>query len=199
MNRFLAVTLLLLGGVALPARADVVDQSQLSDTIFMAGFGQTDLAQSFQQAAANISGASVKLRAGIGTGTGDITIALYDKLPNQAGVLLASGTAVGVSAGQFATVSWSPVVDIPNTTYYLVFTSTNSTLGLGGDINNPYPRGQVFANAGFGSFPNFDYTFQTFASTAAVPEPSVLTLMGLGLAGVGVVRLLRRRDRIATA
>jgi PEP-CTERM motif len=190
MNRLLAASLLLLGPMALTARSGIVDQSQLSDTVVMASFEQTDLAQSFQQTHDNIVGASIGLSADFGDGgTGDITISLYDQLPNQGGTLLASGTAYGVAAGEFATVSWNEVFITPDTTYYLVFTSTDNTLGVGGDVNNPYSRGQVYANSGFRSFPDYDYTFQTFAQ--AVPEPSGLMLMALGLTGIAACRIRR--------
>lgn len=175
----------------------VVDQSQLSDTVYMAEFAQTDLAQSFQQTHSNITGADVQLQAGVGDGnTGDITIALYNNLPSAGGTLLASGTDAGVSAGQFATVSFGQVSITPGSTYYLVFTSTNNSLGLGGDTSNPYPNGQVYANSGYGSFPTFDYTFQTFANATptSTPEPGTYALLASSvLAGAA---FLRRRPRI---
>ncbi|HEX2901408.1 MAG TPA: hypothetical protein VHS96_16960, partial [Bacteroidia bacterium] len=140
-----------------------VDQSSLSSNTYMAGFSQGDLAQSFIPSQNTMCGASVYLEPGIGSGTGDITISLYTNLPNLGGTLLRSGTATNVSAGGTATVNWASVAVNPGTTYYMVYTSTNSTLGLTGNTLNPYPNGQVYANSGYGSFPSFDYTFETFS------------------------------------
>ncbi len=140
-----------------------VDQSSLTTNTYMAGFSQGDLAQSFIPAQNTMCGASVYLQPGVGSGTGDITISLYTNLPNLGGTLLRSGTATGVAPGGTATVSWSSVSVSPGTTYYMVYTSTNGSLGLTGNTTNPYPSGQVYANPGYGSFPGFDYTFQTFS------------------------------------
>ena len=189
MLRLMTYSSLLLVAVSLHA-TPIVDQSSLVENATMAAFYQTDLAQSFQQANSNISGAEFKLTAGFGSGLGDITIQLYDLLPNAGGTLMAGGTALGVAGGDFATVFWSPVTVIPDTTYYLVVTSTNSSLALAGDVFNGYPRGLVFANPGFQSFPGFDYTFQTYFDY--VPEPSSTILLATGLVAIGL--LLRRRS-----
>ena len=178
----LAAVALIGAGVA-QAQPWIVDQEQTSDTAFMARFSQTDLAQSFMQAADNINGADVKLQPGQG-GQGDITIDLYDALPNQGGNLMATGTDFGVNPGEWAEVRWAVEPITPETTYYLVFTSTDGAMGLTGDTNNPYPRGNVFANPGYTPFPNFDYTFRTYT----IPEPATLSLLALG-----GLALLRRR------
>ncbi|MDA1259652.1 MAG: hypothetical protein O3A20_03430 [Planctomycetota bacterium] len=139
-----------------------VDQNAPTNNACMAGFGQTDLAQSFQtQGAANISGAGIY--CGNYGSTETLSIELWSDLPNAPGaVLLASGTGQA-SPNSYFDVSWPPVNITANTTYYLVFGNT-ATLCYDGDISNQYPYGQVYANPGFGGFPNYDYTFHTFTS-----------------------------------
>jgi hypothetical protein len=166
----------------------IVDQQQLSWPVYMARFNQTDLAQSFQQTSSNIAGAAIQLWVNGETNPGDITIALWDNLPNASGTMLASGTALSVLQGQWAEVSWAPLAIVPDTTYYLVFTSTDGLLGIAGNEANPYPRGQVYANAGYSPFPNFDYTFRTYAESGAVPEPASLWLVAGALAAVFALR-----------
>lgn len=141
-----------------------IDQNQPNAFVYMAAFSQTDLAQSFQHQVSNsICGAGIFLQPGIG-GTDNVTIDLWTTLPNGGGQMLASGSAQGTQ-GQWVDVTWTPVAIQANTTYYLHFHG-NSTLGISGDVNNPYPFGQVYANPGFGSFPSFDYTFRTTSGAA---------------------------------
>lgn len=189
---FLA-TVVLLWAAGLTTAALVIDQSQPNNPHYMAGFSQPDLAQSFQQAHNNVAGAGIFLRQGIGT-SDTVTIALWDNLPNQGGTLLASGSSLG-TAGSWVDVFWAPVVVIPDTTQYLVFTSANDTLGISGSTSNPYPRGQVYANSGYQSFPEFDYTFRTYYddtySVIPVPGAMLLTTLGMGLVGY-----LRRRKAL---
>jgi len=173
--------------VAGPAGAALtIDQVQPNNVVAMAAFSQGDLAQSFQQANGNVAGAGIFLSPGWGS-TGDVTIALWDDLPNQSGNLLASGTATG-TAGSWVDVFWAPVAVVPDTTLFLVFTSTDINQAIAGDIADPYGRGQVYANTGFVSFPWFDYTFRTYY--APIPAPGALLLGGIG---VGIVNYLRRR------
>ena len=177
-------------GLAAPALAvTVVDQNQPNvGAIPMAIFNQTDLAQSFQQSANNIAGAGIYLQNGVGSGSADITIALWSNLPTSGGVLITSGTANTATNNHWLDVFWTPVGVAPSTTQYLVFTSSNGSYGIAGDTGNPYPFGHVYANSGFGSFPTFDYTFRTYSESTfagAVPEPSTWAMMILGFAGLG--------------
>ncbi len=165
-----------------PARGAVIlDQQQNSNPQYMAGFHQPDLAQSFQPGFSNVAGAGIFTQPTVGTGE-NLTIGLYQTL---GGTLLASGTFNGATNGSWVDVFWSPVAVTPDTTYYLVFTSSGTSMGIAGDTNNPYSRGQTYANAGFQSFPAFDYTFRTYSDDAGagqVPEPgSLLLVAGAGL------------------
>lgn len=191
MTRFhqVALAALLVCATAASA-ADVVDQSATLNITHIAAFAQTDLAQSFQQSAANISGAGIFLQSDVGT-TDTVSISLWDKLPNEVGAMqLASASGPGTQ-GSWFDVFWSPVSVTPDTTYYLAF-SGNSTLGISGYAGNGYTRGNVFANPGFGSFPSYDYAFRTYASVSSVPEPESYAML---LAGLGVLGFVGKRRR----
>jgi len=139
-----------------------IDQNQPSGPAYMAHFDQGDLAQSFMQSYDNIAGAGILLQAGIGS-TDDVTIQLWDALPNAGGTMLTEATVTG-TAGSWVDVFWTAFPVTPMTTYYLVFVG-NTTLGIAGDLNNPYPYGNVFANPGFNPFAGFDYAFRTYYDT----------------------------------
>lgn len=153
--------------LSVPALADTIDQNQPSGPVYMAAFAQTDLAQSFQQTNGNCSGAGILLQAGVGT-TDNVEIQLWTNLPNAGGTMLATASAQGTQ-GQWVDVFWSPVTVTPGTTYFLVFTG-NTTLGIAGDTNNPYPNGCVYANPGYQIFPSFDYAFRTYFSGVVPTE-----------------------------
>ncbi len=165
----LSLALVMIGALcmALPAYAQIIDQDQPSGPVYMAGFSQGDLAQSFKQTNANIVGAGIMLQPGIGT-TDNVTISLWDALPNAGGTMLATASANGTE-GQWVDVFWGIVPIAPATTYYLVFDG-NTTLGIAGDTNNPYPDGNVFANSGYVPFPDFDYAFRTYYEDATATD-----------------------------
>lgn len=166
--------------------AIIFDQQQLDDGQLIANFASPpNLVQSFQQFNNNITGARVVLWDGVGSGsgTGDITINLYDNLPYMGGSVLATGIDLGVAPGESAIVDFAGAVSIiPDATYYLVVSSTNSSLGLAGASSNVYDRGQVFGFEPVTEVSASDFAFETFYDTtvAAVPEPSTFALLGLG-------------------
>lgn len=150
---FLAIAL------AAPLAAQTIDQDSPTNNTCMAGFGQVDLAQSFIPAASTCSGAGIFMSVGFGSPE-TLSISLWDNLPTAGGVQLATASGLA-SPGAYFDVFWPSVAVTPGNTYYLVF-STTVSMCYAGDTTNPYPFGQVYANAGFGSWPTFDYTFHTY-------------------------------------
>lgn len=183
------LSLLSLSAAALVA-SPIIDQNQIENNAYMAGFSQGDLAQSFKQTNGNISGAGIFLQTGIGS-TDTVTISLWDALPNNAGTMLATASIMG-TAGTWADVFWSSVSINAGSTYYLVF-SGNSSLGIAGSVSNPYADGMVFANPGYNAFGSYDYTFRTYSEdSASVPEATA-TLPVVMAAMLGLVAFSNRR------
>jgi PEP-CTERM motif len=190
---------LLLGAVlALPAApalaAVVIDQNQPNHNNPLV-FINDGTAQSFQQTANNIAGAGIYLAPGYGSGSVDVTIALWSNLPTSGGTLITSATATNTTNDHWLDVFWTPVSVVPNTTEYLVITATGSSYNyvLAGSGGNPYPNGILFA--GFGYAAQYDYAFRTYSDTTfsgAVPEPSTWAMMILGFAGVGFMAFRRK-------
>jgi hypothetical protein len=143
-----------------PVITDVSDQSQLTNTTCMATFSQPDLAQSFIPSASSICGAGIELS---NPGSGNLTIQIWDGLPNAGGAIVAQGTET-YSNSTWVDVNWASVAITAGNTYYLVPTATNTSACWRGNTSNPYPNGNTFANAGYSPFTNFDYTFDTYSS-----------------------------------
>jgi hypothetical protein len=186
--------------------ADVIDQNSDRNNTFFESFsgGSLVFAQSFQQAASNISGAGIFLDEYTGS-SGTVDISLWTDLPNvSAATQIAFGSASGI-AGNWVDVFWSSPVSIAaDTTYFLVF-SSNSDLGLAGDSYNDlasYQRGEMYFSDAllnpYSTAPNgsSDLMFRTYAyqNTAPIPEPETYAMM---LAGLGLLALARRRKQKA--
>jgi len=158
MKTFLAP--LVAAALAAPLSAQTIDVDQPSNTVCMAGFWQADLAQSFIPTASDCSGAGLFMRASTGFAE-NVTIELWDALPTAGGTQLATGTVFG-SPGTWVDVYWPSVSVTAGSTYYLLFSSDTASMCVAGDTGDPYSGGQVYANAGYGSFPSYDYTFRTW-------------------------------------
>jgi hypothetical protein len=183
----------------IPATASariVLDQIQNKHDLGFASFDQADLAQSFTTTANNVAGGGIFLLEPIsGSGAGTITFGLWTALPNVAGTVeLAHASVTIAGINKWTDAFWSPVTITPGATYYLTFDDGNSQGVLAGAGGDPYPNGNAFANAGYGSFPSFDYTFRTYTDNGVVtPEPSTWAMMLLGFAGLGFAGYRRAR------
>ena len=197
-----------IGGLAMSGSvlaATVIDQNQDNHPTVLALISSGGIAQSFQQAAGNISGAGIFLSIN-GLGPAAITLGLWDTPPEQGGTELARGHDATYANDHWFDVFWNPVAIAANHTYYLVITQDFITnYGIAGSTANPYSHGNAFAN-GYSNPANLDYAFRTYAETnftppapanaPVVPEPASWGLMILGFGTAGAA--LRRR-RIAAA
>ncbi len=145
------------------------DQSSLVDTTCVARFVQYGLAQSFIPSEPFSCGGMVVLRPSFGS-PGTVTIELWDGLPNAGGTMMASGADPAAAPGGVASVTWPPVSVTPGNTYYLLFTADVAGEGMciGGDLNNPYPFGNVFANPAYNPYATFDFAFEAFGDSVPV-------------------------------
>jgi hypothetical protein len=149
------------GSGTLTANVPTLAIDQPQNNACMANFSQSDLAQSFIANGTNICGAGIYLTSG--SGPANVTITLYNLLPNAGGVVMASGTVSVPGPGVWADVTWASTALTVGNTYYLVFTSSVGGLCIAGSTSNPYSGGMVYANPGYGPFPSYDYTFHTFS------------------------------------
>jgi hypothetical protein len=179
----------LLGQAAFAGAAPIIDQDQSDALNTVATFGQPDLAQSFQQTNNNIAGAGIYV-APSDEPSPLATISVWDDLPNQPGaMMLASGSGTIVPGG-FFDVFWAPVAVSPGVTYFLTFEAPGVLYDVKGRLADVYPNGHAYANAGYQSFPNFDFAFRTYYDP--VPEPMAWSLLVAGLASLSTTRLVRR-------
>ncbi len=138
----------------------VLEVNQDVDDTCMANIGQGGLAQSYIPLEENSAGAGIKFRD---PSTGlDVTLSLWDGLPNAGGTMLATATSQ-TDGGEWADVYWDPVVSVTvGTTYYIVIDGDPALPCIAGSTNDPYSDGMTFAND-YSAFPNFDYTFRTYS------------------------------------
>lgn len=154
---------LVLASLATPLSAQTIDVNQPINVSCMAGLGPVDLAQSFIPTVSSCSGAGVFMSAGVGSAE-TLTIGLYENgLPGQGGTLIAAGTGL-VSPGVWTDLFWPAVPVNPGSTYYLDLSPT-AGMCYAGSTSNPYAGGQMYANAGYVSFPSFDYAFRTYTES----------------------------------
>ena len=178
-------------------------------------------AQSFMQTGDNIAGAGIFL-SNDGAYVDppfnqELTISVWDALPNQAGASKHASTSAWYTSvigqiGSWFDVYWATPVSItPASTYYLVFESTTtSLLGISGNGSgffnsanayDAYGNGQLYAGDSVNPFipyNGWDFTFRTYyddvwtPGPGPVPEPATMLLLGLGLMGLAGVRRFKK-------
>ncbi len=159
------------GSFDLGPPSPVLEINQNQNTTCMANFNQGDLAQQFTAQSTTSCGAGVTF---VDLATGNLTISLWNNLPNAGGTMLATGTVM-VNNSSEGDVYWSSVSLVPGNFYYLVFTTSSPeiTTCVAGSTNNPYSGGMLYANAGFGAFPSYDYTFRTHSCSTVGVAPAL--------------------------
>ncbi len=186
-------------GITTPASAAIVtDQEQTFGDDAIAIFFNGELAQGFQPSTDNIIGASLKLAADstVPELFGNVSIDLYDAIDIGTRSLLGTGTKIGARQNELVAVTFGsmPITVVPDRSYFLVFRSTNGTLGIAGSGTNPYARGQAFLDQV--ASPTADFRFST-QTVVAIPEPSSLALGGFGVVAFAAAGFYRRRKRVA--
>lgn len=193
----------------------VIDQEQ---SLSQYTFSQINKwgAQTFRTSAPNISGAGFRLGnygvpgiGPIGFATSQVTINLWDGNPFLGGSNRLAGGDVTISAPSYqlvwAEVFWSPIAATSASTYWLTIgngTPDFHTLWFVGNENmangsayanggafdrDPGPEVGEYLDRGYG-----DLEFRTY--TTAVPEPSLVALVGAGLVMLGVIARRRRKS-----
>ncbi|PCJ55826.1 MAG: hypothetical protein COA70_01755 [Planctomycetota bacterium] len=165
--------------------AQIVDVNQPLASEIVVLFSQADLAQSFSPTKNTCSGFGLSIGGGLGA-TGLLTVELWDALPNVPGALQLASASQNVVARSWADLIWPSVAINPGVTHYLIARCSNPQMSLRGETSNPYVGGQMFANAGFDSFPQTDFAFRTWADgtplrltiTGSCPTSVTFTVVG---------------------
>jgi len=145
--------------------ADPMLEIEQNETNTCMAFVAEGVAQAFQPVETMSAGAGFHFESAPTAGT-DLTLALYDALPPDGGVILASGTTVADGSAVWIDVLWEVTAVVPGNTYFLVVLGTADAC-MSGTTFDSYPGGDLYANAGYQIFPGWDYTFRTYSCAAA--------------------------------
>ena len=152
--------------------------------------------QSFQQSHTNIAGAGISIREFQFVVGAQVTISIFSSYGTTPAGLVASGTSITSSPG-WIDVFWDAAAVDLSTTYFLVVESPVENLAAHESGFDTYSLGHAHLQGSLEQHSTSDLAFRTyFDDAASVPEPSTFGLLGLGLAGFG---LLRRKQPLEDA
>ena len=117
------------------------------------------LAQSFIPSNPQSVGAGIQFQSF--TFGQEVTLSLWDGLPNAGGNMLVTGTTQ-TNGTVWADVYWNSVADVTvGNTYYIVIEGDSALPCISGSSFNPYTDGMLFSN--FEPFPDYDFSFRIFS------------------------------------
>ncbi len=143
-----------------------IEINQTTGNICMASVS-SGVAQSFTSDSYESAGAAIKFNA-ISNGF-DVTLSIWDNLPNAGGNVLISKTTQ-TSGENWVEVFWDQVLPItPGEVYYLVVQGPYGLPCVSGNINNIYEGGQAYAGQTYDSYPDWDFVFKTYSCDGGGP------------------------------
>ncbi|HLW33019.1 MAG TPA: fibronectin type III domain-containing protein, partial [Aequorivita sp.] len=140
-----------------------IDQSAGTECITHA---HTGAAQSFTATMEASAGAGIRFRAP--SNSLNVTLSLWDNLPDQEGNMLATKTVQTVGEN-WVEVFWDQIVPLElNAVYFLVIDGDNGLPCLSGSLEDVYPGGHLYATD-YEPYPDWDYTFRIYSCNVEEP------------------------------
>lgn len=144
-----------------PCEAPEIEVNQTVGTDCMINVNSGGAAQSYTAEAFQSAGAGFKFMA---PSTGyEVTISLWDALPNNEGTMLASKSAY-TTGNTWVDVFWDEVISVtPGEVYYITIEGASGLPCLAGSLSNPYPGGHLYSGEDYEPYPDWDLVFRTYS------------------------------------